>query len=239
MTYPPQPPGPPGQQPDPYGQQPYGQQQPYGDPYGQQGGYGQQSWAAVPPGYAGPPKKSKSGLIAALIIVGILVLGGGGVGIYLLAKDDDSGSGTNTSGPADNNPQAIAERLAALYEQVINTDLAEFDTKQWEQVVCASDFDDLSKDYNNTKKLRESRGRQPSKRPPDKQVDVVVKDLNVDGDSGKFILELIDPTVEEREKPKPKNLELQKENGRWVACGLYDKKAADRPPTSKSPRTSR
>jgi hypothetical protein len=229
VTYPPQQPGPYGQQPDPYGQNPYGQQQPYG-----QDQYGQPAWGGG--GYTGPPKKSKSGLIAALVIVGILVLGGGGVGIYFLAKGDDTdGNNGGTAGPVDsNNPNAVAERLASLYETVINTDLAEFDKKAFEQVLCSSDYGDLTKDFDNTRKLRESRGRQPTKRAPDQRVDVAVKDFEADTDSGSFKLTLNDPTSDGTAS-KPKDLTLRKTDGRWEVCGLYKKTS----PTSRATRPSR
>jgi hypothetical protein len=85
MTQPPQQPGPYGQ--DPHGQQPeqFGTQQP--DPYGQE----------QPPGFL-PPPKSRAGLITAVVIGAVLVLIGGGTGVYFLTKGDGSGStATNTS----------------------------------------------------------------------------------------------------------------------------------------------
>ncbi|GAB3443660.1 hypothetical protein [Actinophytocola sediminis] len=121
MTYPPQQPGPYGQ--DPYGQQPpqsppYGQpaQPPYGgqpsppygqpqpqQPYGQTsyqglGGYGQ---GGLPPE---PPKKRNTGMIVAIVLIVLLVVGGGGVALFLLNKDDDkqnaSTNGTDKSSTA-------------------------------------------------------------------------------------------------------------------------------------------
>ncbi|HEV2783387.1 MAG TPA: hypothetical protein VGX25_28725 [Actinophytocola sp.] len=94
MTYPPQ-------QPGPYGQEPHGQQPgPYGqDPTAQ---YGQQ-----PPGYGGypggpggppPPKKTNAGVIAAVVAGAVLVLGGAGTGIYFLTKGDDTPSNTASTG---------------------------------------------------------------------------------------------------------------------------------------------
>ncbi|GLZ31600.1 hypothetical protein Lesp02_37880 [Lentzea sp. NBRC 105346] len=105
MTYPPQQPGPYGQQPQPgYGQQPYGQppQQPgpYGQqPYGQQPGYGQQQppqgYGQPPYGYGPPPKKTNTGLVVG-VIIGVLVLVGGVIGV--VAMNSDGGSGSSASG---------------------------------------------------------------------------------------------------------------------------------------------
>ncbi len=91
MTYPPQ-------QPGPYGQDPYGQQQPppqtppYGGqpqtpPYGGQSSYqGLGSYGPPPPP---PPKKRNTGMIVAIVLIVLLVLGGGGVAIFVLTKGDD------------------------------------------------------------------------------------------------------------------------------------------------------
>ncbi|GAA2983511.1 hypothetical protein [Actinokineospora diospyrosa] len=106
MTYPPQQPGPYGQQP----QQPggYGNQPPQPGPYGpptsqfpQQGGY--QGLGGFPGGGGQPPKPSNTGKIVAIVIIAVLVLGGAGVGVYFLTKDGKSGAGgggaTSTSAP--------------------------------------------------------------------------------------------------------------------------------------------
>jgi hypothetical protein len=88
MTYPPQ-------QPGPYGQDPYGQQQPpQTPPYGGQSSYqGLGSYGPPPP----PPKKSNTGMIVAIVLIVLLVLGGGGVAFWVLNKDDNK----NTSADAD------------------------------------------------------------------------------------------------------------------------------------------
>jgi hypothetical protein len=95
-----------GQQPG-YGQPGYGQQQPaYGQPQQpQQPQYGQQPWGGGPGGPGGPyapatpPNKTSRNLIIA--IVAILVLAGGGVGIYFATKSDNNkksaGPGTSVS----------------------------------------------------------------------------------------------------------------------------------------------
>jgi hypothetical protein len=124
MTYPPQQPGPYGQ--DPYGQQPnpYGQQ-PGQQPPGQQPGWGQpqpqqpygqfaQDPYNAPDPYAQPqfpggePPKGGKGKIIAIVAIAVLVLAGAGAGVYFLTKssspDSSSGSGaggsTTSSKPA-------------------------------------------------------------------------------------------------------------------------------------------
>ena len=128
MTTPPYQPGPYGQPNDPYGQGGYGQQRPprqpqygqpqYGGPYAgandqtqrfgntQQSPYGvTQQWPGAG-GYGGmtpppePPRKN-TGMIVAIGAIAVLVLGGSGVGLYLVSKDDGGdntdGGGTSTS----------------------------------------------------------------------------------------------------------------------------------------------
>jgi hypothetical protein len=75
VTYPPQPPGPYGQ--DPYGQQP---------PGGQAGQFGPGPYGQQPGVPGGEPPKSKTGLIIAVVVVAVLVLGVAG---YLLTDGDD------------------------------------------------------------------------------------------------------------------------------------------------------
>jgi hypothetical protein len=105
-----------GQQPGQYGQQPgqygqtsqFGPQDPYGqqqhDPYGQQPQYGQQ-----PGSPGGEPPKSKRGMIIAIVVIAVLVLGGGGFAVWQLTKSDDSPdtAGNETSQP--NDPTTGAE----------------------------------------------------------------------------------------------------------------------------------
>jgi hypothetical protein len=109
MTYPPQ-------QPGPYGQDPYGQQQPppQTPPYGGQSSFpGQSSYQGLgsygppPP----PPKKRNTGMIVAIVLIVLLVLGGGGVAVYVLTKGDDKNneadggkSGDKTTPPSSEEP---------------------------------------------------------------------------------------------------------------------------------------
>jgi hypothetical protein len=87
MTYPPQ-------QPGPYGQDPYGQQPPQTPPYGGQSSYqGLGSYGPPPP--PPPPKKRNTGMIVAIVLIVLLVLGGGGVAVWVLTKKDDSNNASD------------------------------------------------------------------------------------------------------------------------------------------------
>jgi len=233
MTYPPQ-------QPGPYGQDPYGQQQPYGQqpygqqPYGQPGQYGQQPppWGGPSPGFpvGPPPKPPRTGLIATLIIVGILVLGGGGVGIYLLTKGDDNGSNTGGGGPVnDSDPKAVAQRFADNFEKVVNSELWDYNGDDFKPIVCGKDFDRLNKDTERTLKTRQSSGRKPTKRPQADQVDAGVADLEANGDHGKFTLTQVE---HDGKKLKDRPLKLERAGGQWKVCGLY---SDDEPSSSRRP----
>jgi hypothetical protein len=118
MSYPGQPDpygqNPYGQQPNPYGQQPnpYGQQQPYGqqpyggEQYGGQQAYGGQAYYGQQPQYGPPgpppPPKRNVGMVVG-IIAGIVVLAVFGVtgfawpGFLLSSKDDSTNSGNGGS----------------------------------------------------------------------------------------------------------------------------------------------
>ncbi|SDC11042.1 hypothetical protein [Actinokineospora iranica] len=93
MTYPPQQPGPYGQQPQPggYGNQPGNPPQPggYGPPqpdgFAQQPAY--QGFGGYPGGGEPPRKNNNTGKIVAIVAIAVLVLGGAGVGVYFLTKD--------------------------------------------------------------------------------------------------------------------------------------------------------
>lgn len=226
MSYPPQQPGPYG--PDPYGQQqPYGQQ-PYGQQpqqYGQQQPFGQQPpWGGQPqPGYPvgpPPPKGPRTGLIAALVIVGVLALAGGGVGIYFLTKSDGGSSNSGTGGtPANSDdPQAVAQKFADIYETAVNSDLADFDVDDFKPILCGGDYDKVKKETERTIRLRESAHRKPSKRAEADRVEAGVKDVDVSGDHGTFKLT---QTERDGHKLKDRDLKLQREDGDWRVCGLY------------------
>jgi hypothetical protein len=99
-------PNPYGQQPNPYGQQPYGQQpgqQPYGgeqyggqQPYGGQGYYGQPQFG--PPGPPPPPKRNVGmvvGIIAAVVVLAVFGVTGFAWPGFLLSSKDDNTNSGN------------------------------------------------------------------------------------------------------------------------------------------------
>lgn len=194
MTYPPH-------QPDPYGNQP--------------------PWVAGQPGFAGPPPpKPKTGLIAALIIVGILVIGGGGVGAYVLLSGDDKGSESGGGGGGDSDPKAVAEKFAAGYEIALNaSSLEEVDIKDLQPLLCSGDYRKLSEQLENAREGEKSASARPEKRP-ESEIDVGVKDVKVDGDSGTFKLTGKRKSGKQ-EKDKP--MDLERKDGQWRVCGLFKK----------------
>ncbi|MGQ0839031.1 hypothetical protein [Actinokineospora sp.] len=128
MTYPPQ-------QPGPYGQDPYGQQQPgYGQQPGQYGqqqpGYGQpQQFGQDPyghPGYGGygpggePPKKN-NGKIIAIVVIAVLVLAGAGVGVYFLTKADDKPVATAPGGDTTTTKPKTTPKTTSSEEETTTT----------------------------------------------------------------------------------------------------------------------
>lgn len=126
MTAPP--PGPQWQQgsygPPPHGQPPYGQP-PVGQPPHGQPSYGQPPYGQPP--YGPPPKKSRTGLVVALVAVFVLLVGGG-VGAYLLLSKSDApttASPRTAAGapPTDAVPPELAEmayRHAKEYVAAVN-----------------------------------------------------------------------------------------------------------------------
>jgi hypothetical protein len=114
MTYPPQ-------QPSPYGQDPYGQQQPpMTPPYGGQSAYqGLGSYGTPPPP---PPKKRNTGMIIAIVLIVLLVVGGGGVAVWVLTKGDDkntaSGDPSSSAAPTtDTEPTGPTETEETTTEE--------------------------------------------------------------------------------------------------------------------------
>ncbi|OLF12249.1 hypothetical protein BLA60_09675 [Actinophytocola xinjiangensis] len=120
MTYPPQQPGPAGQ--DPYGrppQQPHQPQQPYGQqppPYGGQpqqpygGGSSYQGLGSFGPAGPpqGPPARGNNRLVITIVLIAVLVLGGGGATFFILNKDDTAS--------ATNKPEDVRDAYMTAYE---------------------------------------------------------------------------------------------------------------------------
>jgi hypothetical protein len=151
-----------------------------------------------------------------LVIVGILVLGGGGFGIWQLTKGNDKGTGGGPANPSD--PQAVAQRFADIYGTAVNTDLWGFNPDDFRPVMCGKDYDRNKQDTEHTAKTRESARRKPTKKPESDIVDTGVKDVNVEGDHGTFKLTQLG---HDGKKIKDRPLQLQRSGGNWQVCGLF------------------
>ncbi|AXB47907.1 hypothetical protein [Amycolatopsis albispora] len=81
-----------------------------------QGYQGQQGYQPGYPGYPGypPPKKSNTGLIVTLCLVGVLLLAGLGVGAYFLIDSGSSSSRSASSGPAPSTETGPPDRFQAV-----------------------------------------------------------------------------------------------------------------------------
>ncbi|GAA3058710.1 hypothetical protein [Actinokineospora globicatena] len=136
MTYPPQQPGPYGQQPQQPGgfgnqpQQPGGQFPPTSQ-FPQQGGY--QGLGGFPGGGGQPPKQKNTGKIVAIVIIAVLVLGGAGVGVYFLTKDSKNGAGGGGSTTTTSAPKTTGKKSAT--DEPTTTTKAAPDTSGPQEVV--------------------------------------------------------------------------------------------------------
>ncbi|MPZ79348.1 MAG: hypothetical protein GEV28_02715 [Actinophytocola sp.] len=220
MTYPPQPPGPYGQQPGPYGPQgPYHQGPRNQGPYPPQPpqtpwGAGDQGGFPVGP----PPAKPRTGLITSLVIVAILVVGGGGVGAYLLlGKDDDTGSG---GGGGD--ARSAAESYVGKLTTILNTDLQDIDLHPLQPLACAGDYEKLDEEIEDARDFSKSHSASPGDQP---EVGLTMKDYEPTSDGATFTLT---QTVEDDDGDSRK-MTVAKEDGDWTVCGLYRDEDEDRP----------
>ena len=211
MTYPPQQPGPYGPQ-DPHGgQNPYGQQNPYGrqNPYGQQPQWGAPQWGQQP-GYGyppgPPPKKSRTGLVTTLVIVAVLLVGGGAVAAFLLLKDN-AGGGGDPGG----SPRAAADAFAEKLGAAVSSKPEDASLDAVKPLMCASDYKELNDELQDAKKDDDA-GEQPEK------TTFAVTNFKEEGEGATF-----DMTQKRGDDERdPLAMEVTKENGDWVVCGLYD-----------------
>jgi hypothetical protein len=221
MTYPPQQPGPYGPQ-DPYGQQqpygqqpqPYGQQQ-YGQPqYGQQPQWGDQ-WSQQPGYPVGPPPKKKTGLITTLVIVAVLVIGGGGVAAFLLLKDDN--------GPAASadNPRAAADAFTKELGTQLSKNVEDVDLSGLKPLTCSSDFTELNDELKDAKDDATS----ATKKPEARKVTFAISDFKETSDGATFKM----TPKEDGNSPDPLDMTVQKEGGNFVVCGLYGQQDDESP----------
>lgn len=217
MTYPPQQPGPYGQQ-NPWGQQPPPQGPPQGPYPPQQPPSQTPPWLAGGPGgfpaFEPEPKKSRGGLIA-VIIVAVLVLGGGGFGLYLLLSKDDgnpsSEEGGGGGGGGGEDARAVAEKYVDELETAVNTEIQDIDLSSLEPVTCADDFERMEREIGDAQDNGESSSNQPG------SIEVGMKDFESSGDTGSFTLT---QKVDGEEGPD-QEMSMAKEEDSWKVCGLY------------------
>jgi hypothetical protein len=161
MTYPPQ-------QPGPYGQDPYGQHQPpqQTPPYGGQSSYqGLGSYGPPPPP---PPKKRNTGMIVAIVLIVLLVVGGGGVAIFYLTKGDDKNNAADdnktdpTSPPSSGEPTETTEETTEepstsnTPDDVRDAYMDAYETKSFTTVVSSACAAYKSKYGTNTSSLEKT-----------------------------------------------------------------------------------
>jgi hypothetical protein len=217
MTYPPQQPGQYGPQ-DPYGQQqPYGQQ-PYGQPQYGQPQYGQAPWGQQPGYPGGPPQKnSRTALITTLVIVAVLVIAGGGVAAFLLLRDNSSGGG-------DGSPRAAADTFTKNLSTALSVKLDNVDLAPLKPVTCADDFKTLDDELKNARKDDSNRNADA------KKVTFGVSNFKETSDGATF-----DMTIRDGTKSDQQPMDVVKEQDHWAVCGLYkDKSGSDEPGTGSS-----
>ncbi|SDK11567.1 hypothetical protein SAMN04488074_104283 [Lentzea albidocapillata subsp. violacea] len=242
MTYPPQQPGPYGQQPPQqpgygqqpqpgYGQQPgqYGQQPPPG--YGQQPGqYGQQPFGqpyGQPGGFGGPPpKKSNTGLIIG-VVVGVLVLVGGGITAAVLLSGD-SGSGDNTAstnteptGGSSSKPATPSSKSPSSGGDSDAEDVAkEFTDRIIKGARAGSSTPNDVKDLVCSAEFPKLK---PQSAAPNPSVKATVSEVRTSGSTGTFrqsLTGLQDPNNPGKVASGAIIYKLLKEGGDWKVCGI-------------------
>jgi hypothetical protein len=222
MTYPPRPPGPPGPPgpqppPGPYNQGPYNQgpwgQGPYQGPPPGPWGPGPQGGYPVGP----PPKKPRTGLVTALIIAAILVVGGGGVGAYLLlTRDDPRGEGSGAGGGEGGGARAAAQTYVRELESALNTPLRDVDLGKLEPVTCAGDYAKMQDELDNAKDYGESNSAAPN---TEHKIRIRIKDFERTSDGATFTMTQREVGGDDADSTE---LTVAKEDGDWKVCGAYD-----------------
>lgn len=192
MTYPPNSPG------------PYGQQPPWVS--GPQGGF------PVGP----PPSKPRTGLITSLIIVAILVVGGGGVGTYLLLTKSDEDNGSGTGGGEGRGARGAAQTYVRELENALNTDLQDVDLSPLEPVTCGDDFGKMEDEIKDAKDSDESSSATPGN---EHKVRIRMKDFEQTSDGATFTM--TQKSVGDNDA-QGKDMTVAKEDGDWKVCGIYD-----------------
>ncbi|OLF18094.1 Rv0361 family membrane protein [Actinophytocola xanthii] len=211
MTYPPQQPGPYGQQ-GPWGQQPQTPLPPQTPPWLTDDGF---------PSFEPDPRTPRRGRAAALVIVGLLVLAGGGFGVWLLMSRESQGAGSGES-----DARSVAERYVRDIERTVNTPIADIDIAALEPVTCDGDFTQMEREIADLKEDAPQGESEPSQ----PRVEIGMKDFQTTGDTASFTLtQSSDLDV----KGQNHKMTMAKENGRWTVCGLFDRPSSPSSPPAE------
>lgn len=202
MTYPPQQPGPYGQQ-DPYGQQnPYGQQP---QQYGQQPQFGGPQWGQQPGYPAAPPPKKKTGLIVTIVLLVLVLAGGGFAAWWFLIKEDNGGGGGG--GGAD--PRAAADAYVKELGAAVSNSPADASLDKVKPLMCAEDYKALDKELQEAKKDEDANEK------PDPTT-FTVTNFEEEGEGATFEM-----TQKRGDRERdPLKMDVKKEDGNFVVCGL-------------------
>ncbi|SER30874.1 hypothetical protein [Actinokineospora terrae] len=227
MTYPPQQPGPYGQQPQQpggYGNQPPqpGQQYPQTSQFPQQGGY--QGLGGFPGGGGQPPKPNNTGKIVAIVIIAVLVLGGAGVGVYFLTKDGKSdaggGGGTTTSAPKTSTKKSATDEPTTTTkaapdtsgpQEVVDDYLKAYESKSFSSVTESAC--DAYKDKYGTDTTKLETDLAPF------DITATAKgEPTVSGNSATAVIDLV-LSKDGTSKDASIKIKIVKETGEWRFCG--------------------
>jgi hypothetical protein len=249
VTYPPQQPGPHGQQPggydasssgfvqqqppqgygqpDQYGQQPpqgYGQQQQWGQPqpqWGQQPGpYGQ---SGFPGGQ--PPKKGKTGLVIALVI-GVLALAGLGTGVYFIVNKNNSGSSQSASSESTDSGTGSSDNGNSSGGD--DTSAAESVAKKFASQTQKDarrgqfNIDDYQNIYcDSLIETIKKGGKSTNSSNPAPDATITATDVKTNGDTGSFKVAGDNPSAKPGENKHVEwTYKLQKQGSDWRVCGI-------------------
>ncbi|MFD4638549.1 hypothetical protein ACFWN2_14620 [Lentzea sp. NPDC058436] len=243
MTYPPQQPGPYGQQPGEgqqpgYGQQPppgYGQpqQNPYGHqgppgggfqqgPYGQQppppgygqpGPHGQQPYGQ-PGGFGGPPPPKKSNTGLIIgVVIGVLVLVGGGITAAVLLTGNSSGSSSSNSGGSDE-----AAEVKKVAEEYYAAGVSG-DTAKAKSMACQEVLDEAKEAEKKLESLTPEQRKQAEDLAKQLKPAVKVNDVTVSGDEAMVKIN-VSTSLGGQNSSVDTEVKFKKISGDWKFCTL-------------------
>lgn len=210
MTYPPQQPGPHGHQGS-WGPAPGPFPPPPGPP------------APLPPPQAPPwligdehgfpsfepePTRSRTGIVVALVVMGLLLLGGGGLAVWALSGDEDRRDGGG--GEA----RAVAEDYVAELEKTVNTEITDIDLSAMEGLTCSGDFERMDREIGDAQTAARS-GSAPATQ--DGTMEVGMTDFRDTGEGASFTL----TQTRDGERGPDMEMVVAREGGEWKVCGLY------------------